>query len=717
MNLSEALDAALPELPKTWLARSRPPRLDPEIVAREDLLDGEPIVAVLKRETGSFYRLLPAQWELAKLFDGIRTYDQIAELYTAQSGSQASTEDVRFFAETLDQSDFWHKTPQEKNLALSQKLMSQRGRRSRRSSKFDLVHMTFSGWDPDRYFSWVDRKAGSYLYSSWCVLTVVLLFLFEVTVFISKWSVIGPDVPLYYNFTHKTAVDLAQFWVLFLVLGFFHESAHGLTCKHYGGQVHSMGLMFLFLLPAFYVDVTEAWISATKVQRLATIIAGIWIEMTFCGLAMIVWINTMPGQWLHDFAYQVILITGIAVIVMNMNPLIKLDGYYFFTELIGIPDLKERSTDFVSGWFQSKILGLPVETPVVARRSAPLFVLYALASGIYSYTLLFFVVRLSYNIGSKWLAEFALIPAATLAFLMFRSRLVALRNVILRFWEKYFGSGRGVRPAHVAGAVLLILFLFVPIWRDRESAYFVIEPMRSETVHAAVSGRVDAVLVHRGEAVRAGQPLVRMSSDQAAAMGSVAEAQAKSARFQAVNAELRGESIGAGAAAQQNASARATGLAREAQSSLVIAAPADGTVLTPDPGALLGQNVGSGEALLALADEGPRTVRVFIPVSGLDRIPADAEVALALPGSFSIVRMKLGPTGSDALALPPGLVASQDYKGIKLPVFYSSRMTLPASAGYPLLGSSGQAKIFGARRSLVERMLTVVLNLIKAHVW
>ena len=49
---------------------------------------------------------------------------------------------------------------------------------------------------------------------------------------------------------------------------------------------------------------------------------------------------------MHDFAYTVILITGLAVIVMNLNPLLKLDGYYFLTELIGIPDLKERSTSF-----------------------------------------------------------------------------------------------------------------------------------------------------------------------------------------------------------------------------------------------------------------------------------------------------------------------------------------------------------------------------------
>jgi len=140
-------------------------------------------------------------------------------------------------------------------------------------------------------------------------------------------------------------------------------------------------------------------------------------------------------------------------------------------------------------------------------------------------------------------------------------------------------------------------------------------------------------------------------------------------------------------------------------------------VLTRDPGALLGQDIGSGQSLLDLADEGPRIVTVYVPVSALDRIPPDAEVALALPGSFSIVRMTLAPAGGDPLTLPPGLVANQGYKGIKLPVFYRARMTLPASAGNPLLGVSGQAKIFGKRRSLAGRVVSIALNLFKAHVW
>jgi putative peptide zinc metalloprotease protein len=715
MNLSEALDAALPEMPRTRLARTRPPCIDPDLIIREDVLDGEPFVAVLQREKGSFFRFSPSQWQLAVLFDGVRSNAEVSDLYAQQTGIALSSADVGTFADNMEESGFWYKTPQERNLALSEKLRAQRNRRAERKSKIDLAHIRFSAWDPDRYLGWLDRLVGGYIYSAWCVLAVVVLFAFESTVFISKWNFIGPDIVLYYNFSHKSFVDLAQFWLLFLVLGFFHESAHGLTCKHYGGQVHSMGLMFLYLMPAFYVDVTEVWISATKIQRLATIIAGIWVEMVICGLGMIVWLNTLQGEWLHDFAYQIILITGIAVIVINLNPLIKLDGYYFLTEAIDMPDLKERSTAFLTGWFQSHILRLHVETPVVPRSRAPFYILYAIVSGTYSYAVLFVVVRLTYNVTSNWLAEFALIPAGALAFLIFRSRLRALRGVIVRVWNQFIASNKLWQPVNICIALLLLAILFTPIWRDRENAFYVIEPQSSTTVYAAIEGRVNSVLVYEGEVVHAGEPLLRMESPTAASMQSSASADIGQARFQAVSAELHGQSIGP-AAVLQTASFRSSALASEALSSLTLIAPADGIVLTHDPASLLDRNVGSGQELLDLANVGPRLVRVYIPISDLQRIPLRAEVAIALPDRFSIVRMPLSPLGGEEVTLPAGLIAQQDYKGIKLPVFYCARMTLPSYES-TMIGISGQAKVFGTRRSIAGRISTGLFNLLKAHAW
>jgi len=421
-------------------------------------------------------------------------------------------------------------------------------------------------------------------------------------------------------------------------------------------------------------------------------------------------------HWLHDFSYEIILITGLAVIVVNLNPLIKLDGYYFLTEFIGVPDLKERSTSFLSGWFQSRVLGLPVDVPVISRRRVPFFVLYAIISGAYSYMLLFFVIRFCYNITSNWLAEFALIPAGALAFAVFRSRLRSLGEVLERFWKKHFVSGVRLRPVPVLLLAALIVLFFVPILRDHENAYYVIEPARSDTLHAATPGQVEAVLVHEGERVRSGQPLLQLRSAAVDSMRSSAAAQADAARFQTFDAEVHSQSVGNGSV-RQSAAERSVRLAGRAQALLQVSAPADGVVLTEDPQSLLRRDVSSGEALLSLAENGPRVARVFVAAVGLDRIERDAEVSLVLPGRFETIHLQLPALEGDAVTLPQGLVAEQDYKGITLPTFYYARLPLPASATGLPLGLSGEARIFGRRRSLFQHGVTIVENLVRAHLW
>jgi hypothetical protein len=159
MNLSEALDAALPEIPRTRLSRKNPPRVDPDLIVREDVTDGEPIVAVYQRSTANLMRLKPTQWQLACLFDGVRTYEDISAAFQAKTGVPLGAEDVRTFAENMDEGGFWYKNPQEKNIAMNEKLAAQRSRRARGSS-INVAHISFSAWDPDRYLTQLDQKIG-----------------------------------------------------------------------------------------------------------------------------------------------------------------------------------------------------------------------------------------------------------------------------------------------------------------------------------------------------------------------------------------------------------------------------------------------------------------------------------------------------------------------------------------------------------------------------
>jgi putative peptide zinc metalloprotease protein len=697
MNLSEALDAALPEIPRTWLSRKNPPRVDPDLIIREDVTDGEPIVSVYQRSTANLLRLKPTQWQLARLFDGVRSYEEIAAAFQTETGIPLSPEEVRTFAENMDEGGFWYQNPQEKNIAMNEKLAAQRSRRASGSS-LNVAHISFSAWDPDRYLTRLDEKVGKYVYNRWMVLAAVLLFLFEAVVFAAKWSVFGPDIPVYYDFAKKTFSDIVEFWLLLFAIGFVHESAHGLTCKHYGGEVHNMGLMFLYFTPCFFVDVTESWISASRLQRMATIIAGIWVEMILCGAATIVWTNTQPGEWAHDFCYKLILLTGLAVVVINLNPLIKLDGYYFFAEWVRVPDLKERSTTFLIGWVQRHIFRLPVDVHEVSR-----------------YLLLLFFVRFSYNVLFHWFAELAVIPAALLGFVIFRSRLRSLRSFARDFYRTNASAFR-LTPSRAALAVALLALLFVPIVRERENAYFVIEPRETHQVHAGVPGKVVAVYVKEGDPVRSGQVMARLQSMNAASASEEAASLVASSQARVVTAELQHSGLG-GALAAQQAARDSSATAHEEGAHLAVVAPAAGVVATADPQSLLNRDVTTGQPLLTIVDPTQLVARLFVPVSEMDRVRVGDPVSLQLPFQFSEIHGRLGTMEGSAVPLPEGVIANQAYKGIALPAFYTTRIPLEAREGEVRPGLSGQAKIFGARRSLAYRLAILFANLVRTHFW
>jgi putative peptide zinc metalloprotease protein len=713
MNLTEALDAVLPDLPQARPSRTQPPRLDPDLIVHDSVLDGEPIVGVLKRGKNAYFRLTPFQWQLLQLFDGHRSYAEIAQLFSSQSDSIISPEEVRAFTSEMEGSELWYESYQDKNLAMREKLLAERERRTK--AKVNIAHISFSAWDPDRYFDWLDAVAGRFIYSRWSLLAAVLLFAVETVMVVNNWHMIGPDTATFFNFGQKNLDDLARFWILIMIVGFIHESAHGLTCKHYGGQVHSMGLMFLYLTPCFFVDVTESWVSATKIQRLATIIAGIWIELVVCGIAMAFWLHAPAGSWFHKLMYEFILLTGIAAVIINLNPLLKLDGYYFLTEIIEIPELKERSSAFVSAWIKAKIFRLSVDIPVVPRRRVVLFVVYAILSAAYSYLLLFFVLRFGYRIAARWIGEVALIPMLAIAFFMFRSRLKALGSLLGASWTHIRSTALWRRPVFAPALIGVGVLLFAPLWRDREHGYFVIEPVETHTICAAVPGQVVSVFVREGEPVKRGQPLLEMTSVQAASMQSAALARSEQAQFDAFNSEVQGQSIGT-AAADQTAALRHTQVADEAVSSLVIKAPVDGTVLADNPAQLVYENVGYGQPLIRIA-EGATVVRVFIPVNALRRVPPSAEVALQVPGQFSVTHLRLTPISGEPLALPAGLVSAEKYKGLSLPVFYSAVIPLTEKMGGATYGVSGRAILFGERRSVGQRIGSGVLNTLRSHIW
>ncbi len=101
MNLTRALDVALPEIPARTLSQ-RPSRLDPKATFREHVEDGARVVRVYIPSSGYMFKLAPAQWALAQLFDGTRSYSEIAELYSQQTGEFYDEQAISEFSSELE---------------------------------------------------------------------------------------------------------------------------------------------------------------------------------------------------------------------------------------------------------------------------------------------------------------------------------------------------------------------------------------------------------------------------------------------------------------------------------------------------------------------------------------------------------------------------------------------------------------------------------------
>ncbi len=714
MNLAEVLNVALPELPARRIKGY--PRLHPKLIAREQIEGGVPTVVAMVSGTGYILRFSPEQWKLALLFNGERSYGEIADLFQEETGMALTEDEAREFAGSLEECGASYRTSLELSTTATQKLADERRRRARK--KIDLAMMTFSTWDPDRYLTGLHARL-SFIYTRWFTFLTLGVFAIMALIFMSGWSEIWRDTMRYYTFTDKSVADLAEFWLLFCGLGYFHECAHGLTCKHFGGAVHSMGFMLVYLSPAFFCDVGEVYVYGGKWPRIASIVAGIWVELMFCSVASIVWWGTPAGSPIHDFAYKIMLITGVAVVLMNLNPLMKLDGYYLFGELVGVPTIKENSTEYVSTWVKRNVFRLPVEVPYLRKQRRWLFVGYALLSGFYSYLVLFAVVRFVYNIFSRSNPQWGFLPALLLALLILRSR---LRSSVRFMKDFYLDKQQSFRtwwsePYRAVAAFLAVaLLLFAPVWRETVGGRFVLEPEQRAIIRAAVPGQITEILAGEGTPVAAGTPLlllrnVRLETEADDARFSLSAAEAK-----AREAQMKYANLGS-ARAERASQVRRSRSVSEQVAALQVASPISGVVATPRLRDRVGSFVQKGDVLADVDDARTFKAQIFIPEFQVQRLRAGAPASLKLESLFQPVRGEVGSIAPASSELAPGLAQAEKYKGIAPPSYFVATVLVSNVGGMLRSGMSGDAKIQVRRQSIAEFAWRIVREFLQRKVW
>jgi len=716
MNIVRALDVALPELPERVI-RKNPPKLDPRVISKEHMEHGQAVVLVKMPGTELVFRFAPIQWTLIQMFDGVRTPAQIAEHFLNETGSMISEEDVKELASYLQtDSQLLYKTPTEQNITLQQELRSSRKKRSRFNVQ-DFSDITLKVWhNADHYITWLYPKV-RFLFTPWFVWTSLGMFVLAGWMWWDRLGEVWADSFAFYNFTQKSGADLLEFWLLFAAMAAIHETAHGLVGKHFGATIEKMGFSLLYFAPSFFCDATQVWVVGDRWARIATAIAGIWLDLVVCFFATVVWWGTATGMPIHDWAYKIMMVTGIGVSLLNLNPLIKLDGYLIFSELVAEPSLKESSTAYLSGWSRRHIFRLPVEVPYVPRRKRAFYVVYGVLSGLYSYSLLSFLMLITYHILRSFSPEWAFVPASAIGFWVFRSRIKLLVNFMkILYLDKKERVRAWFTPGRLAvfSAALLVI-LFLPVWPDFVQGVFVLAPAKRVVLHAAVPGTVTSVAVQEGQRVPAGTQLLRLQNLELESQAAQAKTNLSAATSRATQAGLRYTDFGA-AEQERQRSAETNRLVSNQLTQLAVVTPISGTVLTPHISDLVGRSVDEGDLLLELADTSQMEARVYLPEFAMHDLRLGVPVRLLVRGEMAPRSGVLSLISPSAAPIAEGLVPKDQLQGINPPRYYMGTV-LVRNDGRLMAGMTGSAKIWVGRRSLAGSCFRSVREVVERKIW
>ena len=581
-----------------------------------------------------YYRFGTLEHTVIKYLDGSRDHDQVAEALAAETGVKLTSAMVGEFIESLEKMDLLERSASEKSLVLLERLRKQRKLKADTEGR-DVLYMRFPAFDPDQFYNRSIKHIG-FFWSRRFVMFCLVLFSLAAILIVSNWGVVSAGLSQLYSFQNKGAGDIVMFIAVLFTVIVFHENGHGLTCKRYGGEVHELGFMFIYFMPAFYANVTDAWTFESKAAKLWVTFAGAFVELIICSIASFVWYFSTPGYFLHDLAFTFMLVAGLSSIIVNMNPLIKLDGYFALVDYLEIPNLSDDASKYIGALARKYIFrahaAIPDYTP---RRKRILFTYGALAFCYRIFILV--VVLLFFNRQiNRLFPEIGVFIFPLVAYRLLRKKLKsAWKGIRYLFVDKreVLMKPKSLAIGGVSLAVALALFLFLPLSYSHRTT-FVIEPADRIAVRASTEGFIGSVAVSEGDAVWRGALLAVMRdldleqkhdllrAEIALLDRRIMQEQAQGATAESLKDRRRREQTGAELVQVES---------RLEQ--LRITSPADGIVVTPRVGDKVGEMLKQGEEFCEIAKGGAARARLIVDDWDLEDIQVGARASLRLNAS------------------------------------------------------------------------------------
>lgn len=516
-------------LSEHWYAvRFLKPRLREGVEPLHRRLRGRAWVMLQDPVTQRFHRLTPQVWRVLQLLDGRRTLDEVWSEACAQSdaegdgeGSAISQHELVQLLSSLHANDLLQtQISPDAGEAFERYRRQQRARW--KQSWLNPMSLKLPLLYPDAWFerhaAWARR-----LFS----LPVALLWLAVVApaavLAWQHWSALTENL----SDRVLSASNLALLWLTYPLVKAFHEWAHGMAVKAWGGTVREIGLMFIVFSPVPYVDATSSYRFPSKWARAAVAAAGILAELFLGAIAVYVWLVAEPGL-VTAIAFNVLLIAGVSTVLVNGNPLMRYDGYYILCDVLELPNLAQRATQYWTYLVDRHAYGArEARPPVGVQGERAILGVYGAIAPIY---------RLFITIGLAWFVATEYLFVGVLMALM--GLWVALVMPLWKGWKHLSDSAvlarrreSAIRRTALAlgllGAGLALLPL--PFYSVHQAVVWLPD---EAIVRAESSGQAVRVPVEAGRRVTQGEALLALDNpatlaELGTAAAAVAQAQAQ----------------------------------------------------------------------------------------------------------------------------------------------------------------------------------------------
>lgn len=395
-----------------------------------------------------------------------------------------------------------------------------------------LLMFRFRLFDPDLLLLRMNRHLG-FLWSWPAAAVLLVMMAIAVWLLTSDAAHLATRMPDLLGWQ-----NLVIMWFVLIFVKIVHEFGHGLACKHYGGEVHEMGAMFIIFSPFLYCNASDSWMLQEKWKRLVIVSGGIYLELFLAAAAAALWVITPPGVF-NQICFNVMVVCSIMTVFFNANPLMKFDGYYALSDLWEIPNLKERGdkalVSRVAGIFTG---GHGVVRDPLTQSMKWRIMLYAVASYAWTifvaYNILQIIGMLLEPAGLDRLAQST--AAITLIAGILTPPFLIGSHVLKTARADDSGTvRRRAAVAALAGIAILSAILLVPVPVNVRSAC-VMDADNRVKVTASTAGFVREVAVRDGDRVAEGDLLARMENPPL-------EAELESLRFRLQAVQLEESAI------------------------------------------------------------------------------------------------------------------------------------------------------------------------------